>query len=57
MKKLVIALSFVALLSACGAIKKKMGFEKQAPDETTVTTRAPLTLPPEYDLKPVVSAE
>ncbi len=47
----------VALLSiaACGATtKEKLGLSRKAPNEFLVMPRAPLSLPPEYDLRPVV---
>lgn len=54
MKKVILALSAVMVLSACGNnMKTKMGLVKQSPDEYMVISRAPLTLPPDYDLKPV----
>lgn len=42
----------VATLNACGDAKKMMGLEKTAPDEFAVYSRAPLSLPPDYSLKP-----
>lgn len=56
MKKIIYSLALIVMfgcLSACSSIKKTMGIEKTAPDEFLVTSRAPLTLPPEYDLRPV----
>lgn len=40
-------------LSACGMTKEKLGMGKKAPNEFMVSTRAPLSLPPKYDLLPV----
>ena len=41
------------LLVGCGADTGKiLGLEKKAPDEFTVFTRAPLSLPPDYGLRP-----
>jgi hypothetical protein len=40
------------LLTGCGDTKKMLGFEKVAPDEFNVVARAPLSLPPEYQLRP-----
>ena len=41
------------LLSACsGDTGRILGLEKTTPDEFAVVSRAPLTLPPEYDLRP-----
>ena len=39
-------------ISACSGFKKELGFGRNSPDEFTVVKRAPLTLPPEYDLLP-----
>lgn len=42
-----------ALLSACsGNAKRALGLNKQAPDEFTVVAKAPLVLPPDYNLVP-----
>lgn len=55
MKKVISGVLVMLTLSACGWITKdKMGLSKQAPDEFMVTTRKPLSLPPEYDLRPIV---
>ncbi|MBQ9732290.1 MAG: DUF3035 domain-containing protein [Alphaproteobacteria bacterium] len=54
MRNLIIACCFLGLLSACGSLNKdKLGLGKNVPDETKVTTRKPLSIPPEYDLRPV----
>jgi len=39
-------------LSACSGTKEMLGLEKTAPDEFAVYSRAPLSLPPDYSLKP-----
>ena len=39
-------------LTACEGIKKQLGGTKQSPDEFKVVSRAPLTLPPEFTLRP-----
>jgi hypothetical protein len=39
-------------LAACGDVKKLMGIEKTSPDEFAVESRAPLTIPPDFDLRP-----
>lgn len=39
-------------LVACSNIKKQLGLGKQAPDEFRVVTRAPLSLPPDFSLRP-----
>ena len=45
-------------LSACStATKEKLGLSKKAPNEFMVAPRAPLSLPPEYNLRPVVEPQ
>ncbi|MBP6011149.1 MAG: DUF3035 domain-containing protein [Alphaproteobacteria bacterium] len=41
-----------ASLVACTGFKESIGAAKQAPDETAITTRAPLVVPATFDLKP-----
>jgi hypothetical protein len=40
------------LLDACSETRKIFGREKQSPDEFAVYSRAPLSLPPDYGLRP-----
>jgi hypothetical protein len=42
------------LLSGCetGDLTRTFGLSRDAPDEYTVTTRAPLSMPPDYNLRP-----
>jgi hypothetical protein len=43
----------LALLSGCGeGLTRTFGLTRDAPDEYTVTTRAPLSMPPDYNLRP-----
>ncbi len=42
------------VLSACGVTREQLGFEKKSPDEMLVVSRAPLSVPPEFGLRPVV---
>jgi hypothetical protein len=39
-------------LSACSGTKEMLGLNKSAPDEFAVYSRAPLSLPPDYTIKP-----
>lgn len=39
-------------LTACGNVKQQLGFNREAPDEFTVLSRAPLTIPPDFALRP-----
>ena len=42
----------IVLLSGCSNFKQTIGIEPTAPDEFAVESRAPLTVPPEFDLRP-----
>lgn len=46
--------SSVLLLSGCSgdSLSRTFGLTRDAPDEYTVTTRAPLSMPPDYNLRP-----
>lgn len=53
LRKKTILLGLLALsLSACQGVKKELGVGRNSPDEFLVVKRAPLTLPPDYDLRP-----
>jgi len=39
-------------LGACADTRKAIGWDKATPDEFRVVTRAPLTLPPDFGLRP-----
>ncbi len=49
---LVALVAACAATSGCGGFRQAIGVEKVAPDEFRVVTRAPLTLPPDYSLRP-----
>ncbi|MBS4773614.1 MAG: DUF3035 domain-containing protein [Proteobacteria bacterium] len=57
MKKIVFVLVLTGILSGCGLTKEKLGIAKKAPDESMVTVRQPLSVPPEYDLRPVADTQ
>lgn len=42
----------VLLLGGCNNWKQTLGIEPVSPDEFAVESRAPLTLPPDYNLRP-----
>ncbi len=42
----------VLMLSACGNVKQELGLTHPPPDEFTVLKRAPLSMPPDYGLRP-----
>jgi hypothetical protein len=41
-----------ALLGGCSQFRGALGYDKDPPDEFQVVARAPLALPPNYDLRP-----
>lgn len=45
-------IGLVLALGACDGVKKQLGLGKQAPDEFRVVSRAPLSLPPDFTLRP-----
>lgn len=46
------ALSSLVLAGCGGNVGKSLGFTKQAPDEFAVVSRAPLSVPPDFSLRP-----
>ena len=52
--RIILVLSLIVSLSACGFTKEKLGLSRKSPNETTVESRAPLSLPPEFDVRPSV---
>ncbi len=49
---LVAMLAAAAATSGCGTLSRAIGATKVAPDEFRVVSQAPLTLPPDYNLRP-----
>ena len=47
-----IGLAGVLLIAGCSDWKKTIGLEKSTPDEFAVELRAPLTMPPDFNLRP-----
>ncbi|HEY5599008.1 MAG TPA: DUF3035 domain-containing protein [Kiloniellales bacterium] len=47
-----VVVALAVTLAACEGIKKQLGQTKQPPDEFRVVSRAPLTLPPDFTLRP-----
>src|SRR5689334_23915476 len=48
----VLILAATGALSGCDSLKSALGSDKQAPDEFAVVTKAPLIIPPDFNLKP-----
>jgi hypothetical protein len=49
---LMAVLAAATAASGCASIGRAIGAEKVSPDEFRVVTQAPLTLPPDYNLRP-----
>jgi hypothetical protein len=47
----VVGASLLAL-AACDSLREEAGLTKQSPDEFAVTTKAPLVVPPDFNLRP-----
>lgn len=47
-----LALVAVMVLGGCSRLSDSLGISKKAPDEFSVVTKAPLVIPPEYNLRP-----
>ena len=41
-----------AVLGGCTGLRQAMGIDKVSPDEFAIVTKAPLVLPPDYNLRP-----
>lgn len=50
--RLLVASSLLFTLAACGGFREQLGLTKQSPDEFRVVSRAPLTVPPDFALRP-----
>lgn len=49
---IVAILAATAVASGCSTVQRSIGATRVSPDEFRVVTRAPLTLPPDYALRP-----
>ena len=57
MNKYLSVFLFVLLLSSCGLTGRDLGLEKTSPNEMLVVSRAPLSIPPEFGLRPIIEEE
>jgi len=48
----ILSLAGVVAVAGCTDFKRSIGLEATMPDEFAVESRAPLTIPPEFDLRP-----
>lgn len=44
--------SLPLMVGGCSSVRETLGLSKQSPDEFKVVSRAPLSMPPDYNLKP-----
>ena len=54
---LALALTLAASLGACSSLSQAAGSGKVTPDEFRVVTKAPLSKPPEYNVRPTAPGE
>ncbi len=52
MKKMFILVAAVLFLSACGMTKEDLGMARSKPDESQVSSRKALVVPPDYNIRP-----
>lgn len=52
MKKIYILLTVVLFLGACGLTKEDLGMARSKPDESKVSKREQLVIPPDYGVRP-----
>ena len=52
MKKLVLILFAVLLVSSCGLTKEKLGMTRSTPDDGFKARKEKLVIPPDYDVRP-----
>jgi len=53
MRKIIFPIAVALMVCACSdQVSETLGLTKQAPDEFSVVTRAPLSVPPNYALRP-----
>lgn len=45
-------LAAALVLSACGGIGERLGMSRTTPDESRIQTNEPLSMPPEFELRP-----
>tara|TARA_B110000261_G_scaffold78871_1_gene90805 strand:+ start:235 stop:768 length:534 start_codon:yes stop_codon:yes gene_type:complete len=57
LKIYIIPISIMFFLYGCGGVKEKIGLIKRAPDEFQVYESKPLSVPPDFDLRPPVEGD
>ncbi|MBO5284783.1 MAG: hypothetical protein J6B00_02790 [Alphaproteobacteria bacterium] len=52
MKKICVLFMLMLVLAGCGLTKKDLGMARSTPDESQVSRRERLVVPPEYKVRP-----
>ncbi len=53
--RIILVFSLLIMIAACsGVTKEDLGLSRKSPDETMVEQREPLSLPPEFGVRPGV---
>ena len=52
MKRVIAVLMCGVALAGCSGLRNLAGLQKKSPDEFAVTTKAPLVIPPDFNLRP-----
>ena len=47
-----VSVAVILSLPGCSSLRQAIGLDQVGPDEFAVETRAPLTIPPDFDLRP-----
>jgi hypothetical protein len=47
-----LVLALATILAGCGGVRQQLGLVRNAPDEFTVVRKAPLVIPPDFNLRP-----
>ena len=47
-----VLLTAASMLAGCDSLRSAGGLDKEPPDEFAVVTKAPLIIPPDYNLRP-----
>jgi len=55
--RLVVVVVAASLVGGCSGIGRALGFSKRPPDEFEVLARAPLVVPPDFNLRPPAEEE
>ncbi len=55
--KNILIIAVLLSLTGCNVVKRELGVDRNSPDEFMVVKQAPLTMPPDYTLRPPTTQE